>query len=302
MLWLRGYHPREPATWRTTVSDIERRVAQWACGRLRLAPGEVLFEDKWVDHKGDFSRAQRAKCAYCEMLLAADPRCGDMEHYRPKGRITRLLDDPNTWGAEEKGTNLRDPNKPRNTPPACAGKGYWWLAYEWQNYLLSCGTCNEKWKGNIFPIEGGHIRAPTRASCATERALLLNPYGDVDPSDHLEFDNVGFVSERNASTIGWETIRTCHLGRESLRFSRELVAKQAWPRITRVLRELGRPVRDEQRLRRALTPLLNLGLRTKPHAGMVRMLWKKRDPYQLSWEQIRDLHTALKLGAPAAAP
>jgi hypothetical protein len=300
MFWLHGYHPTEPPNWRTTVEDIEQRVSLWARGRLQLAKGEVLFEDKWVAYKVTFSRVQRAKCAYCEMLLAPDAKGGDIEHYRPKGLITKLLDDPKTWGTEVDGHNSRD--EKRVAPRACKGKGYWWLAYAWDNYLLSCGTCNEKWKGNLFPIEGGHLRAPTKKGYLTERPLLLNPYGDVDPTDHLEFNEIGQISPRNNSVMGLQTIRTCHLTRESLRFSRSLVATQAWPRITRVLRELGRVSRDEQRLRKALAPLLNLGLRKKPHAGMVRAMWKHRDPYGFTWEQLRALHEALKQppGAPSA--
>jgi hypothetical protein len=132
----------------------------------------------------------------------------------------------------------------------------------------------------------------------SERALLLNPYDDIDPADHLEFNRIGQVTHRNNSVLGWETIRTCHLGRETLRYSRWLVAKLAWSLITRVLKELGRPVLDERRLRRALLPLLNLGVPGKPHSGMVKILWAQRDTFGFTWKQLRSLHTKLKQGAP----
>lgn len=291
MLWLRGRRPAEPANWRATVRDAEDRARRWARGEA-LPAGEEPFEDLWAEHKVAFSRAQHCKCGYCEMFIAADPNGGDIEHYRPKAEVTGLLDDPTTWGEEIEGHNSRDPSKRRSAPRVCGG--YWWLAYDWGNYLLSCGTCNQKWKGNLFPIQGGHRGNPTKVSRATEDALLLDPYGDVDPALHLEFDWIGLVVPRRNSPRGWETIRTCHLGRESLRRSREPIAKSAWPRITRVLKELGRSPHDERRLRRAIGSLLALGRRTKQHAGMVRILWAQRDTYDLSWRKLRALHKKLK--------
>lgn len=293
MLWLRGRRPKEPSNWRVLVREAEKRVARWARGKSRLAESDA-FDDRWSEYKLMFSRRQHAKCGYCEMFIAPDARGGDIDHYRPKAAITRLLDDPATWGDEVEGHNRRDPAKKRIAPPACAGKGYWWLAYDFDNYLLACSTCNEKWKGNLFPIEGDHSHAPTEASRASERPLLLDPYGDIDPSEHLQFDKIGLIAPRPASTIGWETIRTCHLGRETLRRSREAVAKQAWPLITRILAELGRVTIDEPRLRRALRPLLDLGASRKQHAGMVRILWAQRDTFGISWEQLRTLRATLK--------
>ncbi len=54
------------------------------------------------------------KCAYCESEVAAN-NGEEIEHYRPKGGVTDD-DDHN---------------------------GYWWLASEWTNLLLSCTGCNQ---------------------------------------------------------------------------------------------------------------------------------------------------------------
>jgi hypothetical protein len=293
MLWLRGRRPKQPRNWRALVRAAERRVAKWARGGLKKQDGEEIFEDLWSTHKVAFSRKQRGKCAYCEMPIAADPSGGDIEHYRPKAAVTKLLDDPTTWGEEVVGHNSRDPSKRRRAPLAFEGKGYHFLAYAWSNYLLSCGTCNQKWKGNLFPVEGGHVRRPTRKSLPAERALLLNPYEDEDPVNHLAFDRIGQVTPHLDSLIGWETIRTCHLGRESLRSQRKLFAAPAWGCVSRVLRELLVTPRDERRLRRAIIPLLNLGASRRPHAGMVRILWSHRNPFGLSWADLRALRAEL---------
>jgi hypothetical protein len=134
MFWLRGRHPKEPSSWRADVRDAEERVAAWARGELKLAEGEDVFEERWGEQKVKvaFSGQQHLKCAYCEMSIASDPNGGDMDHLRPKAVITRLLDDPATWGEEIADHNSRDPKKRRQAPEVC--RGYWWLAYAWRNH------------------------------------------------------------------------------------------------------------------------------------------------------------------------
>ncbi len=202
MLWLQGRHPKEPSTWAARVRATERRVARWASGRLHLTRDEVLFEDHWKRYKVAFSRRQHGKCGYCEMFIAADPDGGDIEHYRPKAEVTRLDDDATTWGEEIEGHNSRDPRHRREAPRISSG--YWWLAYAWGNYLLSCGTCNQKWKGSLFPRKGDPTTDPTPKSVTSEVPLLLNPYGLEDPARHLAFDKVGVVTPRNNSEHGFK--------------------------------------------------------------------------------------------------
>jgi hypothetical protein len=102
------------------------------------------------------------------------------------------------------------------------------------------------------------------------------------------------VVPRNDSVIGWETIRTYHLGRTSLRDAREPIAKAACLRIKCVLRELERTPHDEPRLRRVIGELLALGRASKPHAGMVRILWAQRDRDGLSRQELRALRVKLR--------
>jgi len=99
----------------------------------------------------------RGKCAYCEgkVLHVAS---GDVEHYRPKRKVSE------------------DPAHP----------GYYWLAYDIGNLLPCCERCNRnRAKMNRFPVrDGAWAHCPEELE--RERPLLLHPYRD-EPREHLEF-------------------------------------------------------------------------------------------------------------------
>ncbi len=58
--------------------------------------------------------------------------------------------------------------------------GYWWLAYEAENYLLGCTACNRDRKGTQFPLRTGAIRVTydTRHTLPAEQRILLDPVAD----------------------------------------------------------------------------------------------------------------------------
>jgi uncharacterized protein (TIGR02646 family) len=102
------------------------------------------------------------KCAFCEARME-HVQHPHVEHYRPKGRAE-----------------------------------YEALMFNWSNWLLSCGRCNEsKWKH--FPDCGG-------------LPCLLDPMGD-EPGEHLLFhrQEVEGLSDR-----GRETVRLLGLNRSPL--------------------------------------------------------------------------------------
>jgi uncharacterized protein (TIGR02646 family) len=124
------------------------------------------------------------KCAYCETNFGAvTPK--DIEHFRPKSEISA--------GA------------------ATLVPGYFWLAGEWDNLLVSCPDCNRRRKHEVpgqaekatlgketqFPLADEQRRARNRASLTAEESvrLLLNPCTD-QPEDHLTFDQQGLVHPR----------------------------------------------------------------------------------------------------------
>lgn len=130
------------------------------------------------------------KCAYCEGK-AMHVASGDVEHFRPK-----------------RGVN-GDPDHP----------GYYWLAYDVGNLLPACELCNRAGaKMNKFPVEPG-TRAATPAAIAGERPLLLNPYFDARPLEHLKFLKSGKVVGRTEK--GKHSIEVYRLNRRELKRRRE---------------------------------------------------------------------------------
>jgi 5-methylcytosine-specific restriction endonuclease McrA len=134
----------------------------------------------YMDLHGPF----HGKCAYCESLIAAD-QPGDVEHFRPKGRVTATNSTTTPITYVEGGITKLHP-------------GYYWLAYDWQNLLPACVDCNSpntkkipgkhmgKW--NYFPVKGFRAVRPSEED--KEDPLLINPVLRL-PEEHLEIDDTG---------------------------------------------------------------------------------------------------------------
>jgi uncharacterized protein (TIGR02646 family) len=113
---------------------------------------------------------QHGKCCYCEAPLDANY---EVEHWRPKS-------------------------------------GYYWLAYGWDNLLLSCSFCN-KTKSNQFPLEDEAMRALNHlVALDDERPAILKPDGDIDPSSHIKFHG-DRPEALNKSALGAKTIEVLGL-------------------------------------------------------------------------------------------
>jgi hypothetical protein len=173
-------------------------------------PPERFNVSIWQDFKKHFL-VRLKRCAYCEGRYIAG-EFGDAEHYRPKGEVT------------EGRKGIEHP-------------GYFWLAYEWHNLLLSCKKCNsshadydssEPPKGHPgklceFPVRAARITRPSGDpekwidELLAEEPLLLNPYFD-DPCDHFEAVKDGWLWHKTER--GKATIEVCHLNRQELREER----------------------------------------------------------------------------------
>jgi len=124
------------------------------------------------------------KCAYCEQKLLDSPK--HIEHYRPK-------------------------------------KSYYWLAYSWDNLLLSCGNCNSA-KGDRFATKNRAIVYNNEAFFnihtlgdsynRIEEPKIINPEKE-DILDLIYFDTDGKIysdDERIKHTIE----EACNLNRDEL--------------------------------------------------------------------------------------
>ena len=72
---------------------------------------------RWKLVKEQLFKESGDKCAYCEANIKV-VAYGDVEHYRPKSI-------------------------------------YWWLAYCYDNYVVSCAICNQRYKSDNFPLLPG---------------------------------------------------------------------------------------------------------------------------------------------------
>jgi uncharacterized protein (TIGR02646 family) len=138
---------------------------------------------------------QYKKCCFCESFFMGTD-AGDVEHFRPKAAI--LLNG-----------KLKYP-------------GYYWLAYDWDNLLLSCGNCNRRNKKNKFPLLDERARVKSHeGNIKLERPIFINPCNDnEDPEECITFDGPLAVPV-NDNNRGSETILELGLDRDILVEDRE---------------------------------------------------------------------------------
>ena len=114
--------------------------------------------------KSALNACHHGKCCYCETVIQHPYAYKHVEHWRPKGRSLQ--------GRREA------PIRP----------GYYWLAYRWENLLLSCAFCNSAKKGDMFPLENPAARARHHGMpLENETPAILKPDGDQDLRQHITF-------------------------------------------------------------------------------------------------------------------
>ncbi|WP_439630812.1 hypothetical protein [Shinella sp.] len=231
-----------------SLASIERQTI--INGLVGGKPAEdtkfVAYSDKSV--RDALQNLFHNKCAYCESKIAGSQDT-DIEHYRPKGRVTDAV---------------------RN---GVTHHGYWWLAMDWTNLVLACMHCNQRRRQLIYQpgmteeqivalIEADHTVTvgkldafPTEDSVwvtdymldvATEKPLLIDPTR-VDPEIHLEWvldESLSTVRARDGSRIGQTSIDVYALNRR--RLTEDRMTKLLILRFTgnRALKELSEAVNE----------------------------------------------------------
>jgi 5-methylcytosine-specific restriction endonuclease McrA len=217
--------------------------------------------------KRHFNKKDSPKCFYCEskgeaMLIL------EVEHYRPKDAVNKI--------------DLAIGQK---------HNGYYWLANEWSNLLLSCRSCNNaSAKGTRFPIVDHKNRIfheqPVNSALILDRSnskinsnkliseypLLLNPEYDV-PEDHLTFNAFGRIKPKSNSKKGQITIEVLKLDRDPLRIKRKKILDDFIHDIKVLIeaRDLGKFTSNEN-LEAALEPICKKII-SKRRADSAYTLW-----------------------------
>jgi len=166
--------------------------------------------DLWRELKSNLGKLSFKKCWYCEAREVRSDKAVD--HFRPKG-------------------NIKDTDH----------QGYWWLAFDSNNYRYSCTFCNclrtdqetgeTKGKQDYFPLIDEIERAKTKEEdIDIERPELLDPTKPGDPGQ-LWFSEDGRAipkyskSEKpNAYKRAMTSIKLYHLDHTDLVKARKALA------------------------------------------------------------------------------
>jgi uncharacterized protein (TIGR02646 family) len=173
----------EPKILTNKASDEHLEAATYYNSQAYLTnPRKPAFKHKLYNKpsvKNAILKLFKERCAYCESYIG-HIQDGDIEHFRPKGRV-------------KEGATIIKP-------------GYYWLAADWNNLLLSCTHCNQsrKQKSQLgikmtigkydqFPLKTGEIRqsSPTDPTDENSR-LLINPLIE-NPEDFFHYDKNGYI-------------------------------------------------------------------------------------------------------------
>ncbi len=225
--------------------------------KRRLSRGSAGI---WKDLKPDLEKLSNKKCWYCEARqIRSDMH---VDHFRPKAEVDGV-DHP----------------------------GYWWLAFDWKNYRLSCTFCNSprkdpirgctEGKGSQFPLRDEQRRCRAAGTPTDdEQPLLLDPVVNSDPSSLMFQDDGQAISRYSAAEAPWPneraetSIRIYNLNHNDLKEERRRLyercnrlvadADNAWTGYTQGL------ITGQSRFERAVNDIMELVDRNAEFAATAR--------------------------------
>jgi len=158
-----------PADW---VAEADAITAQLQVAVDDAARQVILdrHEGFWRDARiRDWLMGQFAnKCWYTEAEESISPI--HVDHFRPKGRVK------NFDGSYE--------------------DGYWWLTFNWKNYVIAGHLINSK-KSDLFPLMNGERRAAVNCpemQLRLEGAVLIDPLTDQTRLISYDRDDDGCIA------------------------------------------------------------------------------------------------------------
>jgi hypothetical protein len=203
------------------------------------------------------------KCAWCELHFGWKRQL-NVEHYRPKSEIT-------CWEGLPPLVSDQPPKE------VFVSSGYWWLAFDWNNYSLACSTCNQGWKRNLFPVRGARALYGEGMELH-EIPLLLDPMSPFRTADHFSWTELGIMNAE--SERGEATIIALGLNRRDLVALREKTVRSVRHEIERLRRALRTPDAAKRHLR----ALRELCAPESQFAGMNR--WWVEGEAGWTWETL----------------
>jgi uncharacterized protein (TIGR02646 family) len=175
---------------RSHCLSYSKKITSYQSGESKFSFDSNIYAHANV--KKALIKAQHGKCCFCERRIGTD---GDVEHFRPKQAYRQSKRQP-----------LKRP-------------GYYWLAYEWDNLYLACPGCNQRHKGNLFPLQNPANRAiDHHHGVEDEQPLFIDP-GKDDPETLIGFRGE-FAYALDGNRRAKETIDSLKLNERSLPESR----------------------------------------------------------------------------------
>lgn len=203
-----------PDGWQAKADGLNTRLRSAATDAER-----TVIMDKspiWQELFIPLSQLSNGKCWYSEACEVMSDR--DIDHFRPKNEAKNI------------------DNVPRATEA-----GYWWLAYDYENYRFSSQYSNQFRKDKFdkkkdkhgknvyFPLFQNSQVATNKRSCDDEQIMLLDPCRRDDPG-LLTFNDKGIAIPDAAAILDPDdkvrvevSIRVYHLDHTPLEELRERV-------------------------------------------------------------------------------
>ena len=171
----RGSHPTDSIMDKRKTKELEE--LKDLCDKKQTLKFKPLWsKDDRV--KSFLHQSQYGKCCYCERKRDKKAET-DVEHFRPKAKLKE---------------------KPNHS-------GYWWLAYSWDNLLISCKKCNNR-KNTNFPLKDESKRAFfENDDLKKEEPILINPLTE-NPETFIKYD----IPNDDTSPLMVKAIGKCERG------------------------------------------------------------------------------------------
>ncbi|MFZ2956556.1 MAG: hypothetical protein WA705_06675 [Candidatus Ozemobacteraceae bacterium] len=207
-------------TWLKKTSDLISKLKK---AKSRAARHKIIDDNSavWGELKQWLLSISHGKCWFSEAKDCFNH--WDVEHYRPKKSAK-----------DEDGTEH---------------EGYWWLAFDWNNFRI-CGNAGNRKKGTFFPLRSGCSRCSPCGDHRSEDPLLLDPIDEDDPG-LISFNLEGRAIPAAHVSDPWEKKRVKYsVERYNLDFpplmdKRKTVWTDCWGKIQEYRREVATYTKDK---------------------------------------------------------